>query len=127
MTFNHGVLVVNGCLRPSVDINVVRFTSGINIDLGPQQTLTASNLWLSLILWPSVNINARHESEGIKINLRRQQTLNTSNLWLNLLIYICIIFPRWQQIWPEVDGEDGLEQGEGSRGQVRWQDGACQG
>ena len=30
-------------VRPSVDINAIRFASAINIDLGPQQTLNTSN------------------------------------------------------------------------------------
>ena len=43
ITFNH-------LLQPSVDTNALRFALGININIGPQQTLNTSNPWLNFIL-----------------------------------------------------------------------------
>ena len=50
ITLNHGFLVFNVLLWPTVDINAVRFASGINIDRGPQRKLNTSNPRLNLIL-----------------------------------------------------------------------------
>ena len=43
------VLMFAAALR--ININALRFASGINIDLGPQQMLNTSNLRLNLILF----------------------------------------------------------------------------
>ena len=49
ITFNHRFSVLNIYCSPCSMLMPLCFESGINIDLGPQQTLIISNPWLNLM------------------------------------------------------------------------------
>ena len=69
-------------LRPSVDINILLFALGINIDLERQQTLNTSNPQLNLILFETFQVFYPFDRNSVvmeKVDGKKEFLIKTSS------------------------------------------------